>query len=80
MEMESEVGYVGFCFSKCITWCIIKAVKEVDIFEYNWASTSTGFRTEQNKVRRTAIHMIKAGKMILEDITDYTELPLDTVR
>ncbi len=35
---------------------------------------------EQNKAKRTAVRMIKAGKMPLEDIADYTELSLDTVR
>ncbi len=35
---------------------------------------------ELNKAKRTAIRMIKAGKMPLEDIADYTELSLDTVK
>ncbi len=35
---------------------------------------------ELNKAKRTAIRMIKAGKMSLEDIADYTELSLETVR
>ncbi len=30
--------------------------------------------------QKTAIRMIRAGKMPLEDIADYTELPLDTVK
>ena len=32
------------------------------------------------KAKKTAIRMIKAGKMPLEDIADYTELPLDVVK
>ncbi len=35
---------------------------------------------ELNKAKKMAVRMIKAGKMSLEDIADYTELPLDTVR
>lgn len=35
---------------------------------------------EYNKAKKTAIRMIKAGKMPAEDIADYTELPLETVR
>ncbi|MCM1083169.1 MAG: hypothetical protein NC428_06780, partial [Clostridium sp.] len=35
---------------------------------------------EQNKAKKTAIRMIKAGKMSLEDIADYTELSLDTIK
>ena len=36
-----------FPFPKGIVRCIIKAVKEVDFFEYNGADTSTGFRTSE---------------------------------
>jgi hypothetical protein len=32
------------------------------------------------KTEEVAIRMIKAGKMPLEDISDYTELPLETVK
>ena len=35
---------------------------------------------EQNKAKKTAVRMIKAGKMSLEDIADYTELSLDLVK
>lgn len=35
---------------------------------------------EQNKAKKTAIRMIKAGKLSLEDIADYTELSIDTVK
>ncbi len=38
------------------------------------------FRSEQNKAKKMAIRMIKAGKMSLEDIADYTELSLDTIK
>ena len=33
-----------------------------------------------NNSKKTAIRMIKAGKMSLEDIADYTELSLDVVK
>ena len=35
---------------------------------------------ELNKAKKMAVHMIKAGKMPLEDIADYTELSLDTIK
>ena len=35
---------------------------------------------ELNKAKRMAIRMIKAGKMSLEDIADYTELSLNTIK
>jgi hypothetical protein len=35
---------------------------------------------ELNKAKRMAIRMIKAGKNSLEDIADYTELPIETVK
>lgn len=35
---------------------------------------------ELNKAKRMAIRMIKAGKMSLEDIADYTELSLDIIK
>ena len=37
-------------------------------------------QAEQNKAKKMAIRMIKAGKMSLEDIADYTELSLDTIK
>ncbi len=35
---------------------------------------------ELKGVKKTAMRMIKAGKMPLEDIADYTELPLDIIK
>ncbi len=35
---------------------------------------------ELNKAKKMAIRMIKAGKMSLEDIADYTELSIDTIK
>lgn len=35
---------------------------------------------EQNKARKTAVHLIKLGKMSLEEIAEATELSLDTVK
>jgi DNA-directed RNA polymerase specialized sigma24 family protein len=35
---------------------------------------------ELNRAKRMAIRMIKAGKTSLEDIADYTELPLEAVK
>ena len=32
------------------------------------------------KQKKTAVRMIKAGKISLEDIADYTELSLDSVK
>ena len=37
-------------------------------------------QAEQNKAKKMAIRMIKAGKMSLEDIADYTELSLETIK
>ncbi|MCM1287750.1 MAG: hypothetical protein NC240_05520 [Clostridium sp.] len=37
-------------------------------------------KAELNKAKKMAIRMIKAGKMSLEDIADYTELSLDTIK
>lgn len=34
---------------------------------------------ELKGVKKTAMRMIQAGKMPLEDIADYTELPLDII-
>ena len=41
---------------------------------------SERYEAEQDKARKTAVRMIKAGKMSLEDIADYTELSLDSVK
>ena len=35
---------------------------------------------EQNKAKRTAVHLIKLGKMTLEEIAEATELSLDIVK
>ena len=35
---------------------------------------------EQNKAKRTAVHLIKSGKMTLEEIAEATELSLDIVK
>ena len=35
---------------------------------------------EQNKAKKTAVRMIKTQKMSLEEIADYTELPLDFIK
>jgi len=37
-------------------------------------------QAEQNKAKKMAVRMIKAGKISLEDIADYTELSLDTIK
>ena len=37
-------------------------------------------QAEQNKAKKMAIRMLEAGKMSLEDIADYTELSLDTIK
>lgn len=34
----------------------------------------------QDNAEKMAVRMIKAGKMSLEDIADYTELPLDIIK
>jgi hypothetical protein len=36
--------------------------------------------TALSKSKEVAIRMIKAGKNSLEDIADYTELPIETVK
>ncbi len=46
----------------------------------NEAAREAAQQAEQNKARKMAIRMIKAGKMSLEDIADYTELSLDTIK
>jgi hypothetical protein len=35
---------------------------------------------ELNKAKNAAIRMIKSGKISLEDIDDYTELSIDTIK
>ena len=46
----------------------------------NEAAREAAQQAEQNKAKKMAIRMIKAGKMPLEDIADYTELSLDTIK
>ena len=46
----------------------------------NEAAREAAQQAEQNKARKMAIRMIKTGKMSLEDIADYTELSLDTIK
>lgn len=42
--------------------------------------SETAREAGQNKAKKTAIRMIKSGKLSLEDIADYTELSIDTVK
>lgn len=35
---------------------------------------------EQNQAKKTAVHLIKLGKISLEEIAEVTELPLDVVK
>ena len=37
-------------------------------------------KAEQNRAKKTAAHLIKLGKMTLEEIAEATELSLDTVK
>jgi len=46
----------------------------------NEAAREAAQQAEQNKAKRMAVRMIKAGKMSLEDIADYSELSLDTIK
>jgi len=46
----------------------------------NEAAREAAQKAELNKAKKMAIRMIKAGKMSLEDIADYTELSLDTIK
>ncbi|MCM1181285.1 MAG: hypothetical protein NC347_13600 [Clostridium sp.] len=41
---------------------------------------SERYEAEQNKAKKTAIHLLKLGKMSLEDIAEATELPLDIIK
>ena len=41
---------------------------------------SERYEAAEENARKTAIRMIKAGKMPLEEIADYTELPFDVVK
>ncbi len=46
----------------------------------NEAAREAAQKAEQNKAKRTAVHLIRLGKMSLEEIAEATELSLDTVR
>ena len=41
---------------------------------------SERYEAEQNKAKKTAVHLLKLGKMSLEDIAEATELPLDIIK
>ncbi len=41
---------------------------------------SERYEAEQNKAKKTAIHLLKLGKMSLEDIAEATELSLDMIK
>ena len=41
---------------------------------------SERYEAEQKKAKKTAIHLLKLGKMSLEDIAEATELPLDVIK
>ena len=41
---------------------------------------SERYEAEQDKAKRTALHLLKLGKMSLEDIAEATELSLDIVK
>ncbi|MCM1091386.1 MAG: hypothetical protein NC413_11135 [Muribaculum sp.] len=44
------------------------------------AAQEAAQEAEQKKAKKTAIRLIKLGKMSLEDIAEVTELSLDVVR
>ncbi len=46
----------------------------------NEAAREAAQKAELNKAKKMAVRMIRAGKMPLEDIADYTELSLDTIK
>ena len=46
----------------------------------NEAAREAAREAEQNKARKTALHLIKLGKMTLEEIAEATELPLDIIK
>ena len=41
---------------------------------------SERYEAEQNKAKKTAVHLLKLGKMSLEDIAEATELSLDIIK
>ncbi len=46
----------------------------------NEAAREAAQQAEQNKAKKTAVHLIKLGKMSLEEIAEATELSLDIVK
>ncbi len=46
----------------------------------NEAAREAAREAEQKKAKKMAIRMIKAGKMSLDDISDYTELSLEELK
>lgn len=56
---------------------IMKSYIRSERFE---AAREAAKEAEQNKAKKTAVRMIKAQKMSLEEIADYTELSLDFIR
>ncbi len=44
------------------------------------AAREAAQKAEQNKAKKTAVHLIKLGKMTLEEIAEATELPLDIIK
>ncbi len=46
----------------------------------NEAAQKAAQEAEQNKAKKTAVHLIKLGKMTLEEIAEATELSLDVVK
>ena len=46
----------------------------------NEAAREAAQQAEQNKAKKTAVHLIKLGKMTLEEIAEATELSLDIVK
>ena len=48
--------------------------------ERHEAAQKAAQKAEQDKAKKTAIRMIRAGKMSLEDIADYTELSIEVVK
>ena len=46
----------------------------------NEAAREAAQEAEQNKAKKTAVHLIKLGKMTLEEIAEATELSLDIVK
>lgn len=56
---------------------------EIDKLMHNFSCTNPeDMRNEaaQNKAKKTAIYLIKLGKMTLEEIAEATELSLDMVK